>query len=77
MPHLAAIEVGTTFDYHRLMEKRVQASGNEVVRGRKREFLAFLFLTVALAPVVAVAVVGGYGFSVWMYQIIVGPPGPS
>jgi nitrate reductase NapE len=26
--------------------------------------------------VIAVGVVGGYGFSVWMYQIVVGPPGP-
>jgi nitrate reductase NapE len=26
--------------------------------------------------VVAVGVVGGYGFMVWMYQIVYGPPGP-
>jgi nitrate reductase NapE len=37
---------------------------------------AFLVLAVLIWPVVAVAVVGGYGFSVWMYQIVVGPPGP-
>jgi len=36
----------------------------------------FLFLTVVLAPMLAVAVVGGYGFIVWMLQMIYGPPGP-
>jgi len=36
----------------------------------------FLLLTVVLAPVLAVAIVGGYGFVIWMYQLIAGPPGP-
>ena len=36
----------------------------------------FLLLTVVLAPVLAVMVVGGYGFVVWMYQVVAGPPGP-
>jgi nitrate reductase NapE len=27
-----------------------------------------------MAPVVAVALVGGYGFLVWMYQLLTGPP---
>lgn len=43
---------------------------------RRQEFLAFLFLTVVLAPAVTLALVGGYGFAVWMYQLIAGPPGP-
>jgi periplasmic nitrate reductase NapE len=43
---------------------------------RGRELVLFLFLTVVLAPVLAVAVVGGYGFVVWMLQLIYGPPGP-
>ncbi len=42
---------------------------------RLRELYAFLFMTVVLAPVVTIAVVGGYGFLVWMYQLIAGPPG--
>ena len=41
---------------------------------RRRELLMFLFLTVVLIPATAVAVVGGYGFAVWMYQLIAGPP---
>jgi nitrate reductase NapE len=36
---------------------------------------AFLFLIVFVAPVMAVAIVGGYGFAVWITQIVLGPPG--
>jgi periplasmic nitrate reductase NapE len=43
-------------------------------REKRRELLAFLFLTLVLAPVLAVLIVAGYGFVVWMYQIIAGPP---
>ena len=42
---------------------------------KKSEFKAFLFLTVVMAPVLAVAVVGSYGFLIWMYQLVAGPPG--
>jgi nitrate reductase NapE len=42
---------------------------------KRREFRAFLFLTVVLAPVLSAAIVGGYGFLVWMYQLMAGPPG--
>ena len=41
---------------------------------KRREWAVFLFLTLVLAPVIAVLVVAGYGFLVWMYQIIMGPP---
>ena len=41
---------------------------------KKDERIAFLFLTVVLAPIISVMVVGGYGFLVWMSQIIGGPP---
>ena len=41
---------------------------------RGEELRSFLFLTVVMAPVLAVAVVGGYGFLVWMSQLIGGPP---
>lgn len=43
---------------------------------RRREIAMFLFLSVLIWPFVAVAVVGGYGFLVWMTQLIMGPPGP-
>lgn len=44
---------------------------------RKRdERLVFIFLIVFLFPLVAVAVVGGFGFMVWMLHHFTGPPGP-
>nr|CAD6600948.1 periplasmic nitrate reductase, NapE protein [Rhizobium sp. TCK] len=43
---------------------------------RRSEIATFLVLAFGIWPVVAVGVVGGYGFLVWMYQIIAGPPGP-
>jgi nitrate reductase NapE len=43
---------------------------------RRREIFAFLFLTAILMPALAVATVGGYGLTVWIYQMIAGPPGP-
>lgn len=39
---------------------------------KKEEQLAFLGLTVIAAPVLAVMVVGGYGFAVWMIQLLTG-----
>ncbi len=38
------------------------------------ERTAFLLLAVFLAPALAVAIVGGWGFLIWMLQIINGPP---
>ena len=43
---------------------------------RRLEILVFLVLTGGVMPALAVAVVGGYGFAVWIFQIIAGPPGP-
>lgn len=43
---------------------------------RRRELITFLVLAFGIWPIVAVGVVGGYGFLVWMLQIIYGPPGP-
>ncbi len=43
---------------------------------RRRELLTFFILAFGIWPIVAVGAVGGYGFLVWMFQIIYGPPGP-
>lgn len=45
-------------------------------RGRRHEFIVFLILAVLIWPFIAVGIVGGFGFLVWMWQIIFGPPGP-
>ena len=42
---------------------------------KKRELLMFLFLTIVLAPALAAGIVGAYGFVIWIYQLIAGPPG--
>jgi len=39
-----------------------------------QELRSFLFLSVVMAPVIAGIVVAGYGFLVWMVQIVAGPP---
>lgn len=41
------------------------------------ELRAFILLAVVMAPILAVVIVAGYGFLVWMYQLIAGPPGPT
>ena len=43
-------------------------------RRKSRELWAFLFLTVVFWPLLAIAVVGGYGLAVWLFQLAVGPP---
>lgn len=45
-------------------------------RKRWSEVAIFLVLAFGIWPVAAVAVVGGYGFLVWMWQLVFGPPGP-
>ena len=43
---------------------------------RLRELLTFLVLAVLIWPFIAVGVVSGWGFVVWMYYAFTGPPGP-
>lgn len=43
---------------------------------KRREIVMFLLLAVVIWPILSVAIVGGYGFLVWMSQLIMGPPGP-
>jgi nitrate reductase NapE len=43
---------------------------------KRDEIFAFIVLAVLIWPFIAVGIVGGYGFLVWMFQIVFGPPGP-
>jgi nitrate reductase NapE len=43
---------------------------------RRQELFMFALLAILIWPFIAVAVVGGYGFIVWMWQLVFGPPGP-
>lgn len=38
------------------------------------EFRIFLIITLVLFPILSIVVVGGYGFIVWISQLILGPP---
>lgn len=54
------------------METPAQQPEGHPPSTRQEELRTFLFLTVVLAPVLAVMLVGGYGFLVWMYQLVTG-----
>tara|TARA_R100001244_G_scaffold259_22_gene543 strand:+ start:2090 stop:2275 length:186 start_codon:yes stop_codon:yes gene_type:complete len=41
-----------------------------------KETRLFLFLVICLFPLLSVALVGGYGFFIWIMQMFLGPPGP-
>jgi nitrate reductase NapE len=47
-------------------------NNNEVSKQDERN--TFLFLAVLLAPILSIGLVGGYGFLVWIYQLLMGPP---
>ena len=51
------------------------SDGEDPRRRKTEEFRTWLFFTVFMAPILAVAVVSGWGFVVWMYQLLIaGPP---
>ena len=42
---------------------------------KTEEWRSWLFFTVFMAPILAVLIVSGWGFVVWMWQLLVaGPP---
>jgi periplasmic nitrate reductase NapE len=43
---------------------------------RWSERLLFFLLAVVIWPFIAIGVVSGWGFLVWMYYMFTGPPGP-
>jgi nitrate reductase NapE len=45
---------------------------HDVTKGEER--FAFVLLAVVLAPALTAFIVGGYGFVVWVSQLIMGPP---
>jgi nitrate reductase NapE len=58
------------------MIKGGSATEIPILQGRRGEQLVFALLAIVLWPIIAIGVVGGYGFVVWMYQLLAGPPGP-
>jgi len=45
---------------------------SEASVSKKSELKAFLFITVILFPFLSIALVGGYGFLIWMTQLLFG-----
>jgi len=43
-------------------------------RQKKRERRGFIFITIFLFPALSIILVGGYGFAIWILQVIFGPP---
>lgn len=43
----------------------------------RRERRLFLFIVIFLLPILTVATVCGYGFAVWLFQLLMGPPGSN
>ncbi|KRA45253.1 periplasmic nitrate reductase, NapE protein [Pseudoxanthomonas sp. Root630] len=53
----------------------MEQSEGTAVASKQQERLAFLLLTVVIFPLMAVLIVAGYGFLVWMWQLLFsGPP---
>lgn len=50
--------------------------GGEASISRADEIKTFLVTTFIIIPGAAVGFVGAYGFAVWAFQMIYGPPGP-
>ncbi|MBN8965445.1 MAG: periplasmic nitrate reductase, NapE protein [Rhizobiales bacterium] len=58
------------------MQERLAATRESASYRRRMEIYAFLLVTAVLMPALAVATVGTWGLTVWVYQVINGPPGP-
>lgn len=53
---------------------KISVENNAGAITKTDERRAFLILAVFLAPFMAGVIVGGYGFIVWMLQVVFGPP---
>ena len=53
------------------------SSDDDHVLTRRGERRVFIFIAVFLFPLLSIILVGGYGFAIWMLQLIFGPPGAS
>jgi len=58
------------------MSSRPHIVPDDASHKRRMEIYAFLIVTALVMPALAVATVGTWGLTVWIYQAINGPPGP-
>jgi nitrate reductase NapE len=73
-PHLSSAHA---FDIalHCISPRSYTLNDNNQASTKAQEFRGFLLLTTVLAPILTGVIVTGYGFLVWMYQLVAGPPG--
>ncbi len=57
-------------------ESGQETADSHWLRGKRGEQVVFILLAVVMWPAIAVVAVGAYGFLIWIYQMIAGPPGP-
>lgn len=55
-------------------ERGIMSASLPEAKAKRQELTLFLLLTVVLAPVLSVAIIGSYGLFIWLSQIIGGPP---
>lgn len=60
----------------RLNSRTTGMAGRTDTARRRYEGFVFLLLAVLIWPFIAVGIVAGWGFVVWMYYLFTGPPGP-
>lgn len=41
---------------------------------KNQEFKMFMFIAVFLFPILSIVLMGGFGFIIWISQLILGPP---
>lgn len=46
----------------------------EATEGRRMETAMFVFLAFILFPLLSTVLIAGFGFIVWMKQLLMGPP---
>lgn len=56
------------------MEGRLPVTELQSESTRAEELRSFAFLSVVMAPILAVVLIAAYGFAIWFYQMIIGGP---
>lgn len=56
------------------MQDSLSIPPDEVPVTKSQERRIFIFLAVFLVPIMSIALVGSYGFAIWMSHLLLGPP---
>lgn len=70
--HVEKIAIPSDYRGDASQAKGVSMDNQQAPPTRAEEIKAFLLLTGVVAPILAIGIVTGYGFFVWMYQLVTG-----